>query len=174
MGCTASVVQLQALRSLMRSNCARTCSDRQEQISLEVLQSLDSELDSRPRTIIITVIRFCSFVVWFRLGGTAKIHSDFVDLFMSAISGRVIFAIAFLLYMLGFFALGIYSAWLTKAVSILALVILGSWFKEVVHHNYQRRKWNVYYGVTYSTGSCRAYLAGFCVGELLEKYGERP
>ncbi|XP_060761806.1 dedicator of cytokinesis protein 10 isoform X1 [Neoarius graeffei] len=54
MGCTASVVQLQALRSLMRSNCARTCSDRQEQISLEVLQSLDSELDSRPRTIIIT------------------------------------------------------------------------------------------------------------------------
>ncbi|XP_058274449.1 dedicator of cytokinesis protein 10 isoform X2 [Hemibagrus wyckioides] len=54
MGCTASVVQLQALRSLMRANCARTCSERQEQISLEVLQSFDSEVDSRPRTIIIT------------------------------------------------------------------------------------------------------------------------
>ncbi|XP_047662194.1 dedicator of cytokinesis protein 10 isoform X2 [Tachysurus fulvidraco] len=54
MGCTASVVQIQALRSLMRGNCARTCSDRQEQISLEVLQSLDGESDSRPRTIIIT------------------------------------------------------------------------------------------------------------------------
>ncbi|XP_017351321.1 dedicator of cytokinesis protein 10 isoform X4 [Ictalurus punctatus] len=54
MGCTASVVQLQALRSLMRGSCARTCSERQEQISLEVLQSLDSEVDSRPRTIIIT------------------------------------------------------------------------------------------------------------------------
>ncbi|XP_046732059.1 dedicator of cytokinesis protein 10 isoform X8 [Silurus meridionalis] len=54
MGCTASVVQLQALRTLMRGNCARTCSDRQEQISLEILQSLDSEADSRPRTIIFT------------------------------------------------------------------------------------------------------------------------
>ncbi|GAA6093408.1 dedicator of cytokinesis protein 10 isoform X1 [Tachysurus ichikawai] len=55
MGCTASVVQIQALRSLMGGNCARTCSDRQEQISLEVLQSSDGELDSRPRTIIITL-----------------------------------------------------------------------------------------------------------------------
>lgn len=95
MGCTASVVQLQALRSLMRGSCARTCSERQEQISLEVLQSLDSEVDSRPRTIIITVIRYCSFLAWFPLGGSAKICSNSTDLFVSAVSGIFVLAICF-------------------------------------------------------------------------------
>lgn len=83
MGCTASVVHLQALRTLMRGSCARTCSNGQEQISLEVLQSLESELDSRPRTIIFTVMRFYLFVVWFPAGHAANICANFAELFMA-------------------------------------------------------------------------------------------
>lgn len=96
MGCTASVVQLQALRSLMRANCARACSDRQDQISLEVLQSLDSEADSRPRTIIITVIRFRSLVGWFSLGRTAfgKARLRFAGFFICFPSAPLVVSVA--------------------------------------------------------------------------------
>ncbi|KAL7851521.1 hypothetical protein AOLI_G00218770 [Acnodon oligacanthus] len=54
MGCTASVVLLQALRSLLRGSCARARSRQQERISLDVPLLQDGEeADSRPRTIII-------------------------------------------------------------------------------------------------------------------------
>ncbi|XP_030634557.1 dedicator of cytokinesis protein 10 [Chanos chanos] len=53
MGCSASILLLQALRSVLRGNCAHICSHRQEQVSLEVLTLEEGEADSRPRTIIV-------------------------------------------------------------------------------------------------------------------------
>lgn len=79
----------------MRGSCARTCSNGQEQISLEVLQSLESELDSRPRTIIFTVMRFYLFVVWFPAGHAANVCANFAELFMATFYGVFSFAICF-------------------------------------------------------------------------------
>ncbi|XP_072524974.1 dedicator of cytokinesis protein 10 isoform X3 [Salminus brasiliensis] len=54
MGCTASVVLLQALRSLLRGNCGRTRSRRQERNSLDVPPLQDGEeAGGRPLTIIV-------------------------------------------------------------------------------------------------------------------------
>ncbi|XP_049334630.1 dedicator of cytokinesis protein 10 isoform X8 [Astyanax mexicanus] len=54
MGCTASIVLLQALRSLLRGNCGRARSCRQERVSLDVPPLQDrEEADGRPHTVIV-------------------------------------------------------------------------------------------------------------------------
>nr|XP_015216476.1 PREDICTED: dedicator of cytokinesis protein 10 isoform X3 [Lepisosteus oculatus] len=53
MGCTASIVLLQAFRSVVQRNCAHICSRREEQLSFEILPLDDCNGMSRPRTIII-------------------------------------------------------------------------------------------------------------------------
>nr|XP_060623860.1 dedicator of cytokinesis protein 10 isoform X11 [Anolis sagrei ordinatus] len=53
MGCAASIVLLQAFRSVVQRNCAHICRRRQEELSDEILP-LDSDDEmSRPRTLII-------------------------------------------------------------------------------------------------------------------------
>ncbi|XP_060098188.1 dedicator of cytokinesis protein 10 isoform X2 [Heteronotia binoei] len=53
MGCAASIVLLQAFRSVVQRNCPHICRRRQEELSHEILP-LDSEDEmSRPRTLII-------------------------------------------------------------------------------------------------------------------------
>uniref|UniRef100_A0A8D2L617 Dedicator of cytokinesis 10 n=1 Tax=Varanus komodoensis TaxID=61221 RepID=A0A8D2L617_VARKO len=53
MGCAASIVLLQAFRSVVQRNCAHICRRRQEELSHEILP-LDSDDEmSRPRTLII-------------------------------------------------------------------------------------------------------------------------
>uniref|UniRef100_A0A8B9L9J9 Secreted protein n=1 Tax=Astyanax mexicanus TaxID=7994 RepID=A0A8B9L9J9_ASTMX len=60
MGCTASIVLLQALRSLLRGNCGRARSCRQERVSLDVPPLQDrEEADGRPHTVIVMVNRPC-------------------------------------------------------------------------------------------------------------------
>ncbi|KAL6467682.1 hypothetical protein MHYP_G00233590 [Metynnis hypsauchen] len=78
MGCTASVVLLQALRSLLRGSCARAHSRQQERISLDVPLPQDGEeADSRPRTIIVMVTRLSlplSFLPLFRSASQSDQH----------------------------------------------------------------------------------------------------
>ncbi|XP_020648249.3 dedicator of cytokinesis protein 10 isoform X1 [Pogona vitticeps] len=53
MGCAASIVLLQAFRSVVQRNCVHICRRRQEELSHEILP-LDSDDEmSRPRTLII-------------------------------------------------------------------------------------------------------------------------
>lgn len=55
MGCAASIVLLQAFRSVVQRNCPHICRRRQEELSHEILP-LDSDDEmSRPRTLIIMV-----------------------------------------------------------------------------------------------------------------------
>ncbi|KAF7243148.1 Dedicator of cytokinesis protein 10 [Varanus komodoensis] len=58
MGCAASIVLLQAFRSVVQRNCAHICRRRQEELSHEILP-LDSDDEmSRPRTLIIMASAF--------------------------------------------------------------------------------------------------------------------
>uniref|UniRef100_A0A8C2NJ48 Dedicator of cytokinesis C/D N-terminal domain-containing protein n=2 Tax=Capra hircus TaxID=9925 RepID=A0A8C2NJ48_CAPHI len=53
MGCTASIVLLQAFRSVVQRSCPHICRRRQEEPSHEILPlEIDDEM-SRPRTLII-------------------------------------------------------------------------------------------------------------------------
>ncbi|KAB0379240.1 hypothetical protein FD755_007024 [Muntiacus reevesi] len=55
MGCTASIVLLQAFRSVVQRSCPHICRRRQEEPSHEILPlEIDDEM-SRPRTLIIMV-----------------------------------------------------------------------------------------------------------------------
>ncbi|KAG9348308.1 hypothetical protein JZ751_002043 [Albula glossodonta] len=62
MGCAASVVLLQAFRSVLRRNCAHICPRRPEQLSLELLPQ-DGGPPSRPTTIIVMRVITGSVVI---------------------------------------------------------------------------------------------------------------
>ncbi|XP_038671187.1 dedicator of cytokinesis protein 10 isoform X8 [Scyliorhinus canicula] len=53
MGCTASIVLLEAFRSVVQRNCSHICTQHQEQLSLEFLPLDESDGMSRPRTLLI-------------------------------------------------------------------------------------------------------------------------
>ncbi|XP_071072202.1 dedicator of cytokinesis protein 10 isoform X11 [Dasypus novemcinctus] len=53
MGCTASIVLLQAFRSVVQRNCPHICRRRQEEPSHEILPLESDDEMSRPRTLII-------------------------------------------------------------------------------------------------------------------------
>ncbi|XP_070278364.1 dedicator of cytokinesis protein 10 isoform X14 [Myotis yumanensis] len=53
MGCTASIVLLQAFRSVVQRSCPHICSRRQEEPSHEILPLESDDEMSRPRTLII-------------------------------------------------------------------------------------------------------------------------
>lgn len=65
MGCSASVLLLQALRSVLRGgNCGRMCARRQQQVSVEMLPPLEEGAEgtnqpyanSAAATVIVTVM----------------------------------------------------------------------------------------------------------------------
>ncbi|KAI4544507.1 hypothetical protein MG293_004773 [Ovis ammon polii] len=61
MGCTASIVLLQAFRSVVQRSCPHICRRRQEEPSHEILPlEIDDEM-SRPRTLIIMIEEFIEF-----------------------------------------------------------------------------------------------------------------
>ncbi|KAG8580947.1 hypothetical protein GDO81_007484 [Engystomops pustulosus] len=53
MGCAASIVLLQAFRSVVRRSCPHICTRRQEDLSHEIVLQDDVDEISRPRTLII-------------------------------------------------------------------------------------------------------------------------
>uniref|UniRef100_UPI00398F8684 dedicator of cytokinesis protein 10 n=1 Tax=Pristiophorus japonicus TaxID=55135 RepID=UPI00398F8684 len=53
MGCTVSIVLLEAFRSVVQRNCAYICTRHQEQLSFEFLPLDESDGMSRPRTLLI-------------------------------------------------------------------------------------------------------------------------
>ncbi|XP_078419867.1 dedicator of cytokinesis protein 10 isoform X6 [Cetorhinus maximus] len=53
MGCTASIVLLEAFHSVVQRNCAHICTRHQERLSLEFLPLDESDQMSRPRTLPI-------------------------------------------------------------------------------------------------------------------------
>lgn len=55
MGCTASIVLLQAFRSVVQRSCPHICRRRQEEPSHEILPLESDDEMSRPRTLIIMV-----------------------------------------------------------------------------------------------------------------------
>lgn len=55
MGCTASIVLLQAFRSVVQRSCPHICSRRQEEPSHEILPLESDDEMSRPRTLVIMV-----------------------------------------------------------------------------------------------------------------------
>lgn len=59
MGCTASIVLLQAFRSVVQRSCPHICRRCQEEPSHEVLPLESDEEMSRPRTLVIMVRVIC-------------------------------------------------------------------------------------------------------------------
>lgn len=55
MGCSASIVLLQAFRSVVQRSCPHICRRRQEEPSHEILPLESDDEMSRPRTLIIMV-----------------------------------------------------------------------------------------------------------------------
>ncbi|XP_053314862.1 dedicator of cytokinesis protein 10 isoform X2 [Spea bombifrons] len=53
MGCAASIVLLQAFRSVVQRSCPHICTRRQEDLSHEIVLQDDVDVISRPRTLII-------------------------------------------------------------------------------------------------------------------------
>ncbi|KAJ8796454.1 hypothetical protein J1605_017924 [Eschrichtius robustus] len=53
MGCSASIVLLQAFRSVVQRSCPHICRRRQEEPSHEILPLESDDEMSRPRTLII-------------------------------------------------------------------------------------------------------------------------
>lgn len=62
MGCAASIVLLQAFRSVVQRNCVHICRRRQEELSHEILPLESDDEMSRPRTLNIMV--WYTFIKW--------------------------------------------------------------------------------------------------------------
>lgn len=90
MGCAASIVLLQAFRSVVQRNCPHICRRRRrEELSHEILPLDSDEEMSRPRTLII-MVRYAGWAGRRTVAGVGGLFFSFNYVFVQSIDRQFV------------------------------------------------------------------------------------